>query len=116
MKLKGFILEDGQGREFVMVCERSHMRGRKTFALRGWQRRRLVPLHYTERELRQIIRGVMGTLNDLFKSLPRGFDGLDSDFSVKTSSVTHVSRKTRKIDGDPGTGGRNRLCPTTVYR
>lgn len=100
MKLKGFILEDGQGREFVMVCERSHMRVRKTFALRGWQRRRLVPLHYTEQELRQIIRGVVVTLNDLFKSLPRSFEGLDSASSVKPSSVTHVSRKTRKVEGD----------------
>ena len=105
MNLKGFILEDGQGREFVMVCEPSHMRLGKTFVLRGWQRRRLVPLHYTKQELRQITRGVMVTLNDLFKSLPRSFEGPDSLSSVKTSSVTHASRKTRKVDGDPVKNG-----------
>lgn len=71
MNLKGFILEDGRGREFVMMCERPHMRLGQTFALRGWQRRRLVPLQYPERELRKIIGGVLCALDDLFRSLPK---------------------------------------------
>lgn len=99
MNLTGFIFEDGQGREFVMVCGRSHMRLGKTFAIRGWQRRRLVPLHYTERELRQIVAGVMVTLNDLFKNLPRIVEGLERASSVKTSSVKHVFRKMSKVNG-----------------
>nr|MDH4358308.1 hypothetical protein [Nitrospira sp.] len=86
MHLKGFILEDGQGREFVLVCERSHMQFRKIFALRGWQRRRLVPIHHTERELRQIVGGVVIELNDLFDTLPRRLEHVDKAFSNKKSS------------------------------
>lgn len=100
MNLKGFILEDGQGREFVVMCEQPHMRLRKIFALRGWQRRRLVPLQYTEQELRHIVGGVIGTLNDLLKGCQKGFEVLDDTSSVKASAVMHVSRKIRKVGGD----------------
>ena len=96
MHLKGFILEDGQGREFVMVCERSHMQFRKIFALRGWQRRRLVPIHHTERELRQIVGGVVIELNDLFDILPRRLEHVDKVFSNKKSSSATPALNVRK--------------------
>jgi hypothetical protein len=77
MNVKGFILEDDEGREFVVACEKPYLQPGKTFLLRGWQRRRLVPLQYSERELRRIVGGVLVTLDDLFKSLPRLSDHLD---------------------------------------
>ncbi len=97
MHLKGFILEDGQGREFVMVCERPHMPVRKMFALRGWQRRRLVPVHHTEHELRQIVGGVVIELNDLFGSLPRHLEHGDKAFSNKRSSSAAPALSMRKV-------------------
>ncbi|OQW32682.1 MAG: hypothetical protein A4E19_04795 [Nitrospira sp. SG-bin1] len=78
MHVKGFILEDDQGREFVLGCERSYTRIGQKFFLRGWQRRRLVPLQYTEGELRQIVGGVLVTLKELFETLPR-FPGTRGD-------------------------------------
>lgn len=71
MNVKGFILEDDQGREFVVLCEPPYRQLGGTFSLSGWQRRRLVPLQYTERELQKISGGVFATLQDLFKRLPR---------------------------------------------
>ena len=71
MNVKGFIMEDDQGKEFVVVCEKPYVRLGKAFALRGWQRRRMVPMQCTGQELRQITGGVLITLNDLFQSLPR---------------------------------------------
>ena len=71
MNVKGFIIEDDQGREFVVVYEPPYRQLGGTFSLRGWQRRRLVPLQYTERELRTIASGVLAALHDLFRSLPR---------------------------------------------
>ncbi len=69
MNVKGFILEDDQGREFVMGCEQPHAKLGRMFLLRGWQRRRLVPLQYSEREGRHIVREVLIALNDLFGDL-----------------------------------------------
>lgn len=71
MNVKGFIIEDDQGRGFMVVCEPPYRRLGGAFSLRGWQRRRLVPLQYTEGELREITSGVLATLNDLFRRLPR---------------------------------------------
>lgn len=71
MNVKGFIIEDDQGREFMVVCEPPYRQLGGTFSLSGWQRRRLVPLQYTERELQEIVGGVLITLQDLFRSLPR---------------------------------------------
>lgn len=71
MHVKGFILEDDQGREFVLGCERRATQIGQTFFLRGWQRRRLVPLQYSERELREIVGGILVTLEELFETLPR---------------------------------------------
>ena len=71
MNVKGFIIEDDQGKEFVVVCEKPYGQPRKVFALRGWQRRRMVPLQCTGQELRQITGGVLMTLDDLFQSLRR---------------------------------------------
>ena len=107
MNVKGVIIEDDQGRELVVVCNRSHSGLAKVFALRGWQRRRLVPLRYTEREIREVARGVLDTLNDLFKRLPtlrRDVDGASSDQespatpllkSRKPSLLREVSRRGR---------------------
>lgn len=69
MNVKGFILEDDQGREFVMGCERHHAQGERTFLLRGWQRRRMIPLPYSERETRHIAGEALMALNDLFGAL-----------------------------------------------
>ncbi len=98
MRLKGFILEDGQGREFVMVCERPHPQFRKVFAIRGWQRRRLVPVHHTEHELRRIVGGVMIELNDLFEILPTGLEQVDKALLNKKSSSTAPTLNVRKVN------------------
>lgn len=71
MTVKGFILEDDQGREFVMGCERPYTQIGQAFVLRGWQRRRLVPLRYSEQELRHIIGEALIALDDLFTNFPR---------------------------------------------
>ena len=71
MHVKGFLMEDEQGQEFVVVCETPYRQPRKAFALRGWQRRRMVPLQHTGQELRHMARGVRSTLNDLLQNLPR---------------------------------------------
>jgi len=97
MHLKGFILEDGQGREFVMVCERPHMQLRKMFVLRGWQRRRLVPVHHTERELRQIVGGVVIELNDLFGNPLKRLEQVEKVFSNKKSGSTASALSMRKV-------------------
>lgn len=97
MHLKGFILEDGQGREFVMVCERLHLQGRKLFALRGWQRRRLVPVHHTEQELRQIVGGVVVELHDLFGRLSRRLEHVDKGLWNKKSSSAASTLSVRKV-------------------
>ncbi len=91
MHVKGFILEDDQGREFVVGCERPYAQLGKKFFLRGWQRRRLVPLHYTDRELRQIVGGVLVTLDELFQSLPRFVENREAD--VPTSRVESVGNR-----------------------
>ncbi|MDH4304684.1 MAG: hypothetical protein OEV53_11550 [Nitrospira sp.] len=88
MNVKGFILEDDQGREFVMVCEKPYLQPGRTFSLRGWQRRRLVPLDYSERELRQIVGGVLVTLDDLFTNLPRFSDSVDAGFLPDEGTTT----------------------------
>lgn len=97
MHLKGFILEDGQGREFVMMYERPHMQLRKMFALRGWQRRRLVPVHHTEHELRQIVGGVAIEINDLFSNPLRRLEQVDKTFSNKKSNSTAPDLSIRKV-------------------
>lgn len=74
MDVKGFIMEDEQGQEFVVVCEKPYRQPGKAFALRGWQRRRMVPIQHTGQELRHITRGVRRTLNDLLQRLPRVCD------------------------------------------
>ena len=91
MHVKGFILEDDQGREFVVGCERPYAQLGQKFFLRGWQRRRLVPLHYTDRELRQIVGGVLVTLDELFQSLPRFVENREAD--GPTSRVESVGNR-----------------------
>ena len=71
MDVKGFIIQDGQGRDFVLLCEQSNVGLRNMFSLRGWQRRRPVPLQCTEQDLRRIVADVLLTLDALFTSLPR---------------------------------------------
>ena len=106
MNVKGFIIEDDQGREFVMMCTQATLQTGKTFVLRGWQRRRLVPLQYSEPELRRIVAGVLTTLNDLFRSLPKALGnlhGISSDgkrstalLVGRTSGLNKISRKERE--------------------
>ena len=93
MNVKGFILEDDQGREFVMVCEKPYLQPGRTFSLRGWQRRRLVPLNYSERELRRIVGGVLVALDDLFKSLPRFSNSVETSCSLGEGSTAPRLRK-----------------------
>lgn len=94
MNVKGFIIEDDQGREFVLLCEQPLGRSGRTFSLRGWQRLRLVPLQYTERELRKIVGGVLATLNDLFSSLPRLVEHISDVSPDHAGSATSLKRKT----------------------
>ena len=69
MNVKGFILEDDRGREFVMGCEGPDAQLGRRFLLRGWQRRRLIPLQYSEREARHIVGEALMALDDLFNAL-----------------------------------------------
>lgn len=71
MHVKGFIIEDDQGREIVALCEPPYARPAKTFSIRGWQRLRLVPLQHTPREYRQLVGDVEATLHDLLDHLPK---------------------------------------------
>ncbi|MBH0179888.1 MAG: hypothetical protein HP491_19020 [Nitrospira sp.] len=93
MNVKGFIIEDDQGREVMMVCEQLHVGPMKTFVLRGWQRRRLVPLEYTEHELHQILNRVAITLNDLIMSLPRNGEESSDEFSNQARVAAHMLRE-----------------------
>ncbi len=91
MNVKGFILEDDQRREFVLVYEQPYGRLGKTFSLRGWQRRRLVPVQYTERELRSMVGGVLSTLQELFEHIAVA----SSDAVHPVSSVLGLRKKRR---------------------
>ena len=109
MTVKGFIVEDDEGREFVVVCERPYRQFGGAFLLRGWQRRRLVPLHYSERELRRIVGKVLISLDDLFKSLPRFSSNADMHLSLGDSATTSRLRKSvvlRKVDQDENCIGK----------
>ena len=109
MNVKGFIIEDDEGREFVVVCERPYRQFGGAFLLRGWQRRRLVPLHYSERELRRIVGKVLISLDDLFKSLPRFSSNADMPLSLGDSATTSRLRKSvvlRKVDRDENCIGK----------
>ena len=69
MNVTGFLIEDEQGQEFVMVCKKPARQPGKVFALRGWQRRRMIPLQCTEQELRHITGEVLMTLEGLLQGL-----------------------------------------------
>lgn len=88
MHVKGFIIEDDQGREIVALCEPPYGDSAKTFSIRGWQRLRLVPLRHTKREYRQIVGGVEATLHDLLDHLPRVSGGADMTSSGKVGVAT----------------------------
>ena len=96
MNVKGFIIEDEQGKEFVMVCNQPYKKLGRTFSLRGWQRRRPVPPQQTERERRQIAGGALIALHDLLKRLPRCFDYEDDVSSNEGRHATPL-RRTRKL-------------------
>ncbi len=106
MTVKGFIMEDEQGREFVLVCEPPLGLLGRTFSLRGWQRRRLIPLQYTEQELRKIVAGVLVTLNDLFQSLPRllehvhGVSSDDAGFATSLTRETPILNEVARLNDD----------------
>lgn len=103
MNVKGFLLEDDQGREYMVMCEQLHNRLGKTFSLRGWQRRRLVPLKHTDGELRQIVAGALITLNDLFETLPRFVEHPHHGFSTAAHSTTPLLGRTPTLR-EVGTG------------
>jgi len=87
MNVKGFILENDQGQEFVMGCEQSHAKLGRMFLLRGWQRRRLVPLRYSEREGQHIVGEALIALDDLFSNLLRmGRDRMGHEQFLEKSS------------------------------
>jgi hypothetical protein len=88
MYVKGFIIEDDQGRDIVALCEPPYAQPAKTFSIRGWQRLRLVPLRHTKREYRQIVGGVEATLHDLLDHLPRFSKGGDTIPSDKVGAGT----------------------------
>ncbi len=109
MNVKGFIIEDDEGREFVVVCERPYRQLGGAFLLRGWQRRRLVPLHYSERALRQIVGKVLISLDDLFRSLPRFSSNAEMHFPLGEGATTSRLRKPmvlRKVDRDENCIGK----------
>lgn len=88
MYVKGFIIEDDQGREIVALCEPPYAQPAKTFSIRGWQRLRLVPLRHTKREYRQIVGGVEATLHDLLDHLPRFSEVADTHAPDKVGTAT----------------------------
>lgn len=88
MQVKGFILEDQRGREFVLNCEHPYNELGEKFCLRGWQRRRIVPLRYPEPEIRQIVEGALLALNEFFEALPRLLESrLEDVASSRVSSA-----------------------------
>lgn len=92
MNVKGFILEDEQGREFVMECARPSAKLGRLFQLRGWQRRRLVPLQNSEREVRRLVGQARHALDDLVKTLPLlGHD--------RTRSVQILKKDSEEVTG-----------------
>lgn len=58
MRVKGFLLEDNQGKELVLMCPSLSKPMGRTFQLRGWQRRRLVPFRHTEQESKEVMAGL----------------------------------------------------------
>jgi hypothetical protein len=96
MNVKGFILEDDQGREFVMGCERPNAKLGRTFLLRGWQRRRLIPLPYSEQEARHVVGEALMALDDLFSSLTKRCKGqtLISQFEEQVPEIRRLPLKT----------------------
>lgn len=65
MRVKGFLLEDDHGKELMLMCPSPSKPLGRTFQLRGWQRRRLVPRHHTEQEFKEIMAGIRLALNRL---------------------------------------------------
>jgi hypothetical protein len=121
MNVKGVIIEDEQGREFVLMCEQPSGRGGRIFSLRGWQRRRLVPLQYTELERRKIVGGVLATLNDLFRSLPRLVEHLPGVSPDNAGSATPLvglrnPPPTQKVEWSGGSVGMSaKQLNTRIY-
>ncbi len=105
MNVKGFIIEDDEGRELVLVCQQAYAAPGKTFTLRGWQRRRLVPLRCTEPELRRMVGGVLTTLHDLFVDSRVDAEGELIDGSRKLCPQLGIDGSLTRLDT---TNGRSR--------
>lgn len=71
MRVKGFIMEDDQGRELVLVRKSPSELLAKAFLLSGWQRRRLVPLRHTKQECKEVMDEITLTLIHLCMTLSR---------------------------------------------
>lgn len=98
MNVKGFIIEDDEGRELVMVCQQPYAAPGKTFALRGWQRRRLVPLRCTAPELRRMVGGVLITLHELFIDSRVEVEGELIDVPGKLCGELGIDRSLTRLD------------------
>lgn len=96
MNVKGFILEDDQGREFVMGCERPYAQLGRTFLLQGWQRRRLIPLRYSERETRHVVGEALMALDDLFTALLKRYHDqtITADLAETFTGIRRLPMKT----------------------
>lgn len=95
MKVKGFILEDDQGREFVMGWERPYAQIGRTFLLQGWQRRRLIPLQYSERETRHVVGEALMALDDLFTTLHKRYhkQTITAELAEKVPGIRRLPMK-----------------------
>ncbi|HRI37271.1 MAG TPA: hypothetical protein PLO50_01815 [Nitrospira sp.] len=95
MNVKGFILEDDQGREFVMGWERPYAQIGRTFLLHGWQRRRLIPLQYSEREARHAVGEALMALDDLFTTLRKRCHDqtITAEFAEKVPGIRKLPMK-----------------------
>ncbi len=97
MHVKGFIMEDDRGQEFVMLCQPPSERSGRIFSLRGWQRRRLIPLHHTERDSQEIMAGVLHTLHLLFTSPPQFTAETDDSFLPPRTYMTSQKRLPKPV-------------------
>lgn len=83
MRVKGIILEDGQGRELVLAKKSSSEPFGKPFILSGWQRRRLIPLHHTKQEAQEVMEEILFSLTHLCVAL-QGIVGRGHDTASRT--------------------------------
>ena len=99
LQVIGIIIEDDKWKGFVMVCQSPSDWLGRTFSFRGYQRRRLVPLHHTERESQEIVAGALPTQSHLFTSPPRFAEEAD-DTKPSTAAGIEVNASTNWVHTD----------------